>query len=77
LASVIYSDSSWGNHKAIFTNAGLNVKNYAYYNASTSQLDFDEMIKDIKNMPEGTCILLHACAHNPTGYVSQLFLCCF
>jgi aspartate aminotransferase len=25
------------------------------------------MVKDIKAMPEGSCVLLHACAHNPTG----------
>jgi aspartate aminotransferase len=33
----------------------------------TSDLDFDRMVKDIADMPEGSCILLHACAHNPTG----------
>jgi aspartate/tyrosine/aromatic aminotransferase len=25
------------------------------------------MIKDMKEIPEGSVILLHACAHNPTG----------
>jgi aspartate aminotransferase len=30
-------------------------------------LDFDSMIKDMKEIPEGSVILLHACAHNPTG----------
>jgi len=25
------------------------------------------MISDLKNIPEGTVVLLHACAHNPTG----------
>jgi aspartate/tyrosine/aromatic aminotransferase len=63
----LISDPTWGNHKAIFTNSGLKVKEYAYYNATTSDLDFDKMIKDIKDMPEHSTILLHACAHNPTG----------
>jgi aspartate aminotransferase len=48
-------------------NAGLEVRKYSYYNDATSDLDFDKMIKDIKDMPEGSIILLHACAHNPTG----------
>jgi len=58
---------TWGNHIPIFTNSGLDVKKYSYYDAENSDLDFDNMIKDIKQMPEGSCILLHVCAHNPTG----------
>jgi len=58
---------SWGNHTPIFKNAGLEVKTYRYYDKENSSLDFDGMVKDIQNMPEGSCILLHACAHNPTG----------
>lgn len=65
---------TWGNHKAIFTNAGLEVKQYSYYNAETCDLDFDKMMKDIKDIPEGSVILLHACAHNPTGYVIHIFI---
>ena len=58
---------TWGNHIPIFTNSGLEVKKYSYYDAGNSDLDFDNMIADIKQMPEGACILLHVCAHNPTG----------
>ena len=32
-----------------------------------SDLDFDGMVEDIREMPPGSCVLLHACAHNPTG----------
>jgi len=48
-------------------NAGLNVKSYSYYDAVTSSLDFENMVKDLKDIPSGACVLLHACAHNPTG----------
>jgi len=58
---------TWGNHKAIFKRAGMGISDYAYYKADTRGLDFDGMIADIKKIPEGDCILLHACAHNPTG----------
>jgi len=65
---VIYiSDPTWGNHKAVFTNSGLKQKEYRYFNAKTLGLDFDGMIEDLKNAPDGSVILLHACAHNPTG----------
>jgi aspartate aminotransferase len=67
-ATTLYlPDPSWGNHNAIFKNAGLEVKKYRYYDDDNSDLDFQGMVQDIKGMPEGSIILLHACAHNPTG----------
>jgi aspartate aminotransferase len=58
---------TWGNHIPIMTNAGLEVRTYSYYNIETADLDFDNLIKEMKEMPEESCVLLHACAHNPTG----------
>jgi len=58
---------SWANHKAVFADCGLEVKQYRYYNKDTIGLDFDGMVADIKAMPKGSIVLLHACAHNPTG----------
>ena len=58
---------TWGNHIPIFQNSGLEVRKYRYYDAKKSDLDFDGLVQDIKAMPEGSIILLHACAHNPTG----------
>lgn len=58
---------TWGNHIPIFQNSGLEVRKYRYYDAASSDLDFDGLIKDINDVPEGSAILLHACAHNPTG----------
>lgn len=58
---------TWGNHIPIMQNAGLEVRKYAYYDVATSGLEYDQMKEDIANMPAGSCVLLHACAHNPTG----------
>ncbi|TKA32892.1 Aspartate aminotransferase, mitochondrial [Salinomyces thailandicus] len=67
-AKTIYIPTpSWANHKAVFLDSGLEVKQYRYYNKDTIGLDFDGMVEDIKNMPKGSMVLLHACAHNPTG----------
>jgi len=67
-AKTIYIPTpSWANHKAVFLDSGLEVKPYRYYNKDTIGLDFDGMVEDIKKMPKGSLILLHACAHNPTG----------
>mmetsp|Transcript_7566 Transcript_7566/g.11021 ORF Transcript_7566/g.11021 Transcript_7566/m.11021 type:complete len:254 (-) Transcript_7566:768-1529(-) len=58
---------TWGNHIPIFQNAGLEVRKYRYYDTENSDLDYDNMSSDIKDVPEGSCVLFHACAHNPTG----------
>ncbi|XP_014676426.1 PREDICTED: aspartate aminotransferase, mitochondrial-like [Priapulus caudatus] len=58
---------SWGNHTPIFKHAGLEVGSYTYYDKSNCGFDFQGTMDDIKKMPEKSIILLHACAHNPTG----------
>ncbi|BFZ19586.1 hypothetical protein BsWGS_22625 [Bradybaena similaris] len=58
---------SWGNHTPIFKHAGLNVNSYRYYDPNTCGFDFKGAIEDINKIPEGDVIVLHACAHNPTG----------
>ncbi|KAI4169360.1 MAG: hypothetical protein LQ343_005753 [Gyalolechia ehrenbergii] len=58
---------SWANHTPVFKDSGLQVEKYRYYNKDTIGLDFDGMVADLKAAPEGSIILLHACAHNPTG----------
>jgi len=66
-SQIFVPNPTWGNHIPIFTNAGLEVKKYRYYDTATSSLDFGNLMEDIASIPEGSCILLHACAHNPTG----------
>lgn len=58
---------SWGNHRPIFQNAGLSVKQYAYYDKKTVGLDLEGMLRDLRSAPSKSIVLLHACAHNPTG----------
>ncbi|KAK7580361.1 hypothetical protein V9T40_000990 [Parthenolecanium corni] len=58
---------SWANHAAIFKHSGVEVKQYRYYDPKTCGFNFEGAIEDIKNIPEKSIILLHACAHNPTG----------
>jgi len=58
---------SWGNHTPIFKHAGMEVAGYSYYDPKTCGLDFAAACADISKIPENSVILLHACAHNPTG----------
>ncbi|KAL0257056.1 Aspartate aminotransferase, cytoplasmic [Diplodia seriata] len=65
--TVYFSNPTWANHNQIFTNVAFPVKTYPYFSTKTRGLDFDGMLSTIKGAPEGSIILLHACAHNPTG----------
>jgi aspartate aminotransferase len=58
---------TWGNHTKIFNLAGLSVKTYRYYDPATRGLDFQGLMEDLGAAPSGAIVLLHACAHNPTG----------
>ncbi|XP_009789886.1 aspartate aminotransferase, chloroplastic-like [Nicotiana tabacum] len=66
-SKVLISSPTWGNHKNIFNDARVPWSEYRYYDPKTVGLDFAGMIEDIKAAPEGSFILLHGCAHNPTG----------
>ena len=65
--SVYISSPTWPNHNQIFANVKLPFKTYPYFHTETKGLDFDGMSSTIEQAPEGSIILLHACAHNPTG----------
>ena len=67
-STVLISDPSWENHRALFNGAGFAVEAYRYYDAAKRGIDFEGMLADLKAAAPGTIILLHACCHNPTGY---------
>jgi aromatic-amino-acid transaminase len=66
-AQVYISDPSWENHRALFESAGFKVNNYSYYDPATHGVNFAGMLADLKAMPNGSIVVLHACCHNPTG----------
>lgn len=56
------------NHHKVFAGAGFtDIRTYRYWNAEKRGIDIDGLLDDLKNAPEGAVIILHACAHNPTG----------
>ncbi|KAJ5587687.1 uncharacterized protein N7459_003452 [Penicillium hispanicum] len=68
--NVFISDPTWDNHHLIWEVAGPEItrKLYPYYDASTRSLNFDGMIAALEDSAEeNDVVILHACAHNPTG----------
>ena len=61
------SNPSWPNHKNVFAAAGLEVCEYAYYNAASHDLDFTALLDSLSAAQAGDVVLFHGCCHNPTG----------
>lgn len=40
---------------------------YRYWDQESRSIDLKGMLEDLNNAPENSVIILHACAHNPTG----------
>jgi aromatic-amino-acid transaminase len=66
-ATVLISEPSWENHRALFEAAGFRVESYPYYDPETHGLDFGGMLRALKAAAPGTIAVLHSCCHNPTG----------
>lgn len=65
---VLLSQPTWGNHQKIIGKAGLRFEYYTYWDASKRALALDTMLNDLRiKGNKGDVVLLHACAHNPTG----------
>jgi len=66
-STMLVSDPTWDNHRAVFEGCGITVKTYPYYDAATGGLRFDAMLEALKSAEKHSVVLLHACCHNPTG----------
>lgn len=63
-----FSTPTWGNHKTIFLDAGFTeAKAYRYWDGATRGLDLEGMLADLSAAPPKSVVILHSCAHNPTG----------
>lgn len=67
-SAVWLSDPSWVNHANIWSLLGVPVKYYPYWDLKAKALDINGMINTLETRASpGDIIVLHACAHNPTG----------
>jgi len=66
-ATVWLSDPTWANHAPTIQAAGLPVRSYAYFDATTGGVRFADMCESLQQADAGDIVLLHACCHNPTG----------
>lgn len=64
---VYITSPTWPLHSTIFVAQGFEVINVPYYDASTGSFDFATYIATLRDAPRGSVVVLHSCAHNPTG----------
>ncbi|XP_066582586.1 aspartate aminotransferase, cytoplasmic [Prorops nasuta] len=63
-----YSKPTWENHRLLFINGGFkHAREYTYWDHIKRTINIERMIENLENAPENAVIILHACAHNPTG----------
>jgi aspartate aminotransferase len=66
-AKVLVGNPTWGNHIPLLGASELTLEHYAYYDPSTHELLFDQMLERLEHAAAGDVVLLHACCHNPSG----------
>ena len=64
---MLLPNPTWTNHENIIKRSGLTFQYYPYYDPATKKVKLDDLLKYLQNTQEGNVVLLHVCAHNPTG----------
>lgn len=81
--TVYLSNPTWGNHRNIFADAGLEWKYYSYFDPASIGLDFAGMKADLEAAPDGSVVVLHGMplasfgAHLNTVSFGAGMICCF
>jgi len=66
-AEVFTPSPTWPVHNTIPGRVGLKQKSYRYFDPKTKGLDLNGMLEDLDKAANEQIVLLHVCAHNPTG----------
>ena len=64
---ILIPSPTWANHQNIIQRSNLQIEQYPYYDPKTKKVRINDLIAFLENTQENNVVLLHACAHNPTG----------
>ncbi|KAI9933008.1 hypothetical protein MW887_009262 [Aspergillus wentii] len=67
LPKVYIPEPTWSNHNLVFSTLGFECHTFQYYDSKTKSLDIESYRSMLNTVESGSIIILHACAHNPTG----------
>jgi aspartate/tyrosine/aromatic aminotransferase len=66
-ATIWLSDPTWPNHVPVMRAAGLQIREYPYFDAASGTVRFADMMSALATAKSGDVVLLPGCCHNPTG----------
>ncbi len=66
-ATLWVSEPTWNNHVPLLGNAGITLREYAYYDYDNNNIRFDAMMEALAAAGPSDLVLLHGCCHNPCG----------
>lgn len=64
---VYLPNPTWATHLSIVRETGLIPKEFPYFDPQTKGIAYEELTKCLSLAKQNSIVLLHACAHNPTG----------
>ena len=64
---VLIPNPTWSNHNLIFKESGFEEKLYNYFDKENLDVDYESIKNALIEAPDESVVLLHTCAHNPTG----------
>lgn len=65
--AIYVSEPTWPTHNTIVEKVGIPLRTFPYWNQTKCEMEFDSIISALSSAPKNSVIILHACAHNPTG----------
>lgn len=60
-------EPTWSNHNQVFSSLGFDCVSFQYYDGEDATIAMESYMKTLRAAEPGSVIVLHACAHNPTG----------
>ncbi|OOF93967.1 hypothetical protein ASPCADRAFT_52798 [Aspergillus carbonarius ITEM 5010] len=67
LPKIYIPSPTWSNHHQVFSSLGFICESFPYYNDARKDIDIESYYSALRNADPGSVVILHACAHNPTG----------
>ncbi|KAJ5693026.1 pyridoxal phosphate-dependent transferase [Penicillium macrosclerotiorum] len=68
LPKVYIPTPTWSNHTQVFESLGFQCESFKYYDEGKKNLDIDSYCSALRNAKPNSIVIIHACAHNPTGF---------
>lgn len=67
IQNIYITSPTWPNHELLFNTMGYRVHWAPYYDEKTCSYDHEAFIATLNSAEPNSAVVLHACAHNPTG----------